>query len=683
MSERSFYKVVIGSKSGGKFVWKNDCRKIEGTFTCSLTPVTKSAAQSLSLPPSYSANRVHQYFSPSVTGTPSYTTVVNDLKEYDCTGCTIGGNQFLLTDHTLGMYCITQECAVMLLSRMFYFGMKQDRDWYLADGSQFKYGCDPYLKCMYGNAVVKSLSLGANGVVNFTLAVFSKDPSGNTDVRNVYRMVEKDEVYGGLFDTNAVKHKYSYFTEKVDSGMVKDLVTTPTKIDVVMAPDVEQVAADVDEDGDASLNYSFGRRENVVHEAGSSDPVYSHVYAWNSVDGTWYSTAYKVVPTVSYRTVAGQFSSDGSGLSTGGKTSDAEPQSLNQYFTVGWENIQYAPTAFTASTDEYQKIAMAFSAVVPEGYELGVFQDNGSIARFEEGTYSNKQYVHWTMKSGGVSSQYSVCIMKKDWFGWNKGPALTATGSCLAYNSSDVPGLSNFSMDNDHFILTRYTWDSPVAGSGFTFAGYACVVTPSDSNNFAKFADFGDTGYVSVSSGTVTYDRLIDSSERKRIHVKYQNSTTGKVIYSETGEYIDAKPGKSIVNVVQRLRGSCNTDDRVRIMWLIAGIDPVMIGGVLTSLPVSYVHVYRNGDLAYNISSPYAGDYIRDYYKSASSTLLYHRIEVVAGIGITELGYTKTIEDSETCEIRVYNRYDPPNPTPGPGGGGKSGPSVQPVYTSF
>lgn len=683
MESRSFYKVSIGSKSGGKFVWRNDCRKIEGTFTCSLTPVTKSAAQSLSLPPSYSANKVHQYFTPLVSGTPSSSTVVNDLKEYDCTGCTIGGNQFLLTDHTLGLYCVTQKCAVMLLSRMFYFGMKQDNDWYLADGSQFKYGCDPYLKCMYGNAVVKSLSIEANGVVNFTLAVFSKDPSGDTDVRSVYRMVEKDEIYGGLFETNAVKHKYSYFVDKVDSSMVKDVLANPSRIDVVMAPDVEQVTADVDEEGDVNMNYSFGRRENIVHAAGSSDPIYSQVYAWNSVDGTWFSTAYRIVGTVSYRTVAGQFSSDGTGLVPANKVSDAKPESLNKYFTVGWENIQLAPTAFTATTDEYQRVAMTFSAVVPEDYELCVMRDGGTLARFKTGTYSNKGYVDWIMNGSDSSSQYSVCIMKKDWFGWNYGPALVATGVTLPYNPSDVPGPLNFSADNDHFILTRYSWDSPSAGSGFEFVGYACVVTPSDSNGFAKFVDFTDTGYVSVSGGTVTYDRMIDSTEGKRMHVKYRNSATGKTIYSEDGEFIDMKPGKSIVNVVQNLRGVRPKHSNVKVMWSIADISSILIGGQPVPVSLSYVHVYRNGSLAYNISSPYAGDYIREYGIIGNSTDKYHTIKVMAGITVTELGYTNTFESGSSVTIRVYQGYERPDPGPSPHIGGGSSPSVTPTYTSF
>ena len=230
---RCYYKVVIGkSTCGRKFTWFNDCRKIEWTFQCRLVPLfSKSEANSLNTPPGAVAGSVNQIFTPDISGTPTVTQLSGGLSTYDYSGCSIGGDEFLLTDTNFDVFCMTPETACAVLARMFllHTDSRQQVSYTEMDAYMRAYERGCCMPRMYRNGIVSDIMASfseSNPETLFTLHIFAIDP--DTHQSNVYDVCythRSDRVYKGYYPSiNNIAHFVHHDVETMEADLVPDLL---------------------------------------------------------------------------------------------------------------------------------------------------------------------------------------------------------------------------------------------------------------------------------------------------------------------------------------------------------------------------------------------------------------------------------------------------------------------------
>lgn len=661
MSERSFYKVRLGSAStGGKFIWTNNGRAIECDLKCSLIPVTKAAAFALPDPPGYTAGTFHQKFEPSISGTPSVEAISGtSFNKYDYSGCGLGGDEFLLTDHTLGKYCVTLECAMIILSRMFFIDHDFDEDvHYLGNGEDFKYGCDPYVECMYGNGVIYGIEPDEEtGVVSFRLHVFGvTDPGdvGTIDFRYAYCLMEKDIVPGGFYSGSSKGHIYSYYLQYFDIDILEKVVEDPTLLNAVDDPEPELVTIPA-ENWDASLNYSFGKRENIIHAAGSADPIYGEVFSSSVTDGTWSNSAYEILDSVSARAVTPLQvgpKMDMTLFSPPNRASVSSGASVNRFPVYAWETITGKASSFT-SDDDYNKVILTFSAVVGNGYIMRLTRDGKLLRDFLPGTYTNEEFVDWTMGRGNTY-HYSLVYYKIDQFGYNYGEEVTCTGSDLAYSDSDIPAIDGFTYDNQFYTGVKYMWDVPTPGAGLVVDGYVYAVKMTPENGYGRFSDVIQE--VDVANGVASLFRVVGSkglTENRCLFVKYRNTSNNKVIYSEASELLpDVRPALTLPSRLIYMFSVGKETGRFLLKWK-------------ANYPSETIFkIYYNDALIDTVSGT-DEEFVYGIPFSNQHTKTYdNNIRVCAIFEINEYGDTRQVVDN--VSRMVYKKTPPPEPKPAP-----------------
>lgn len=227
---KNCYKVKIKPTNGNKFYYINRTPSIKYDFQGQLIPVTDEQAAELNLPPGVDEyNYQHQYFEPTITGVPVITQLWQQWCEYDYTNCTIGGDEFLLTDETLKVYKVSPKAALYLLINMFYHGEKDLN--YKANGENFHY--DFNKKCMYSNVSIFNLSID-NDTVKFNGKIFAYDKTRypqfpipgktyprkpNFDLEHVWIAEEREYISNNyyVFSLSDIGKYYEYKTYKISN----------------------------------------------------------------------------------------------------------------------------------------------------------------------------------------------------------------------------------------------------------------------------------------------------------------------------------------------------------------------------------------------------------------------------------------------------------------------------------